>query len=1473
MMDDGCTLKCVERLSNMIREKKIYWMGEESMNENPAGKKERFQILLQQIGLTDDDYMPYFQQALIEKLSVSKQRKKWHFYFSFQQILPFRVWQQFYQQLTKSFSHIASIDMTINVLHPEVTEQLVHDYWKYCVQQLDGISPPILTLLNEQYPMLQGQKVIVNVNNELEGMQIKNKYSSMILSVFEKVGFPRLSIQTEIVSTEPSEEYHQFLEQKRKEDEERAKQALLEMQKRETAQKDAKDEAQEDHGPLMIGYTIKDDSEFKKLEEIVDEERRIAIEGYVFEAETKELRSGRTLLTFKITDYTDSILVKMFSRDKEDAALLNKVKKGMWLRVRGSVQNDTFVRDLVMIANDINEVKPVEREDTAPEGEKRVELHLHTPMSQMDAVTSVSDLIAQAKKWGHRAIAVTDHAVVQSFPEAYSASKKHDMKVLYGVEANLVDDGVPIAYNDQHRLLAEDTFVVFDVETTGLSAVYDTIIELAAVKVRNGEIVDRFESFANPHQPLSATTIELTGITDDMVKDAPDVEEVLHRFYEWTGDAILVAHNASFDMGFLNVGYQNIGLGKATNPVIDTLELARFLYPELKNHRLNTLAKKFDVELTQHHRAIYDAEATGYLLIKMLKDAKEKGIQYHDDFNKYMGKGDAYKRARPFHCILLAKNEVGLKNLFKLVSYAHINYFYRVPRIPRSVLQKHREGIIVGSGCDKGEVFEAMMQKAPEEVVDIARFYDYLEVHPKEVYAPLIEMELVKDEQQLEEIIRNIVQLGDELHIPVVATGNVHYLHPTDKIYRKILVSSQGGANPLNRHQLPDVHFRTTNEMLDAFSFLGQEKAKEIVVTNTNKIADMIDVIKPIKDDLYTPKIEGADEEIRRMSYERAKSIYGDPLPEIVEARLEKELNSIIGHGFAVIYLISHKLVKKSLDDGYLVGSRGSVGSSFVATMTEITEVNPLPPHYVCPNCKHSEFFNDGSVGSGFDLPDKNCPQCGAKYKKDGHDIPFETFLGFKGDKVPDIDLNFSGEYQPRAHNYTKVLFGEDNVYRAGTIGTVADKTAYGYVKAYAQENNLQLRGAEIDRLSKGCTGVKRTTGQHPGGIIVVPDYMDIYDFSPIQYPADDNTSEWRTTHFDFHSIHDNLLKLDILGHDDPTVIRMLQDLSGIDPKTIPTDDPEVMKIFSGTESLGVTEEQIMCKTGTLGIPEFGTRFVRQMLEETKPTTFSELVQISGLSHGTDVWLGNAQELIQDGTCTLSEVIGCRDDIMVYLIYQGLEPSLAFKIMESVRKGRGLQPEMEEEMRKHNVPEWYIESCKKIKYMFPKAHAAAYVLMAVRIAYFKVHHPLLYYASYFTVRAEDFDIDTMVKGSQAIRARIMEINEKGLDASPKEKSLLTVLELALEMCERGFRFQRVDLYRSSATEFLIDGDSLIPPFNSIPGLGTNAAINIVKAREEGEFLSKEDLQQRGRVSKTIIEYLEKHGCLDSLPDQNQLSLF
>ncbi|WP_079480154.1 PolC-type DNA polymerase III [Halobacillus salinus] len=1428
-----------------------------------VNNQEKMHYLLEQIQFPHDLIEPHFKESALRKLIVHKERKQWHFHFDLPRPLPPSVYDLFTAKLISTFRPIAEVDWTMETRNKELTAEEVVEYWQSFIKTMTDLSPGYKDLLMEQVPEVNGNKVMLTCRNLAESHAVKKKIEAPLQAYCTKSGLPSLMFSTRV--QEEKEQIKKFHEERQKEDKLLVQQAVKDQEERAKDKDDSKPK-----GPLEIGYKIQDDP--VPMETIEEEERRMTVQGYIFDTEVKELRSGRHLLLLKVTDYTDSFSIKMFSRGDDHAELFKHISKGMWIKARGGIQTDNFTNELTMMANGLNEVKPLVRKDDAPEGEKRIELHAHTTMSMMDAPVSPDRLVKQAGDWGHEAIAITDHAVVQAYPDAHGAGKKNGVNIIYGMEANLVDDGVPIAYEEQDRDLESDTYVVFDVETTGLSAVYDKIIELAAVKVQGGEIIDRFERFANPHQPLSQTTIDLTGITDDMVKDAPEIGDVLRDFHEWMKDDILVAHNASFDMGFLNAGFQRIDLGKSTNPVIDTLELARLLVPELKNHRLNTLCKKFDIELTQHHRAIYDAEATGYLLWKLLKKALERGITNHQNLNDYMGEGKAYQRSRPSHCILLVQNNTGLKNLYRLVSESHLNYFYRVPRIPRSRLQKYREGILIGSGCDKGEVFETMMQKSEEEAEKVADFYDYLEIQPPGNYYHLLEKDLVQNEAQIYDILKKIVAMGERMGKTVVATGNTHYVEPHEGQYRQILIKSQNG-NPLARQTLPKVHFKTTNEMIEELSFLGEDKAKEVVVTNTHKVAGLIGEVNPVKDDLYTPNIEGADDEIRQMSYGKAESIYGAPIPKLVEERLEKELKSIIDNGFSVIYLISQKLVTKSLEDGYLVGSRGSVGSSFVATMTDITEVNPLPPHYVCPDCQYHEFFTDGSVGSGFDLPEKDCPECSTAMKKDGQDIPFETFLGFKGDKVPDIDLNFSGEYQPQAHNYTKVLFGEDNVYRAGTIGTIAEKTAYGYVKGYAGDNQLQFKNAEVDRLVQGCQGVKRTTGQHPGGIIVVPDYMDIFDFSPIQFPADDQKSEWKTTHFDFHSIHDNLLKLDILGHDDPTVIRMLQDLSGIDQKEIPVDDPEVMKIFSGPEALGVTEEQIMCKTGTLGVPEFGTRFVRQMLEDTKPKTFAELVIISGLSHGTDVWLGNAEQLINDGICTLPEVIGCRDDIMVYLMHKGLEPSLAFKIMEFVRKGRGLQDEWIEEMKKHGVPDWYIDSCKKIKYMFPKAHAAAYVLMAVRIAYFKVHYPIYFYAAYFTVRAGDFDLETMVKGSDAIRARIQEIQQKGFDATPKEKNLVTVLELALEMCERGYHFKNVDLYESSATDFIVEGNGLIPPFNAVDGLGTNAAINIVNARKEGEFLSKQDLRERSKISKTVLEYLDNFGCLEGMPDENQLSLF
>ncbi|MEG0293374.1 PolC-type DNA polymerase III [Enterococcus sp.] len=1437
--------------------------------------KEKFDILLDQMNLsTELRNHPLIQTGEILQVLVHKQSKIWEFTFKFSEILPAVLFQTFYQHLILAFKEIATTKMVVQPVSNQFNQQLLQDYWLLSMADASFDTPFVKQVLKTQVPTINEEKIYLPVSNEAVIGNLQQQYFPIIEENYQKFGFKRFRILPRINQEQVEEDLKALAQRQQEQQEMYMQQAAEAIATNEKRKKNNSDLAPL-NGPIQLGRNIPADELIMPMSNILEEERRATIQGYVFDVEVRELRSKRKIIIIKMTDYTSSFIVKKFSNNEKDEQVFDAIKKGMWLKVRGSVQEDTFMRDLVMNGQDIIEVAHENRKDYGPEGKKRVELHLHSNMSTMDATNSISDLVAQAGKWGHKAIAITDHGGAQAYPDAHQAGKKAGVKILYGLEANIVDDGVEVAYNAQPIALTDANYVVFDVETTGLSAVYDTIIELAAVKMNKGNIEQTFEEFIDPGHPLSKTTIELTGITDEMVRGSKSEETVIRAFHEFTKDCILVAHNASFDMGFLNMTYKKYGLPEAENPVIDTLELARYLYPEYKRFGLGVLSKRFGVDLTQHHRAIYDAEATAQLAWIFIKEAMEKHeMLLHEDLNRHVGGANSIKAARPFHAIIMAQTQAGLKNLFKLISLSNIQYFHnKQPRIPRSELNKLREGLLVGTACDKGEVFVAMMQKGYEAAKEKAAFYDYIEVMPKEVYAHLIEQELVKNEQDLEDIIAKLVQIGKELNKPVVATGNVHYLNEEDAIYRKILVNSMGHANPLNRHSLPKVHFRTTDEMLTAFQFLGNDVAEEIVITNPNKIVDLCDEVSPVKTDLYTPKIPGSEDEIRKLSYDRAEELYGSPLPEIVEKRLEKELKSIIGNGFAVIYLISQKLVLKSNDDGYLVGSRGSVGSSFVATMTGITEVNPLAPHYHCPNCQYSEFYEDGSYGSGFDMPEKDCPNCQAALKKDGHDIPFETFLGFHGDKVPDIDLNFSGEYQPVAHNYTKELFGEEYVYRAGTIGTVADKTAFGYVKGYERDNNLHLRSAEIDRLAKGSTGVRRTTGQHPGGIIVIPEYMDVYDFTPIQFPADDLESEWKTTHFDFHSIHDNILKLDILGHDDPTVIRMLQDLSGIDPVTIPTHDPEVMRIFEGTEVLGVTPEQIYSKTGTLGIPEFGTRFVRGMLEQTHPSTFAELVQISGLSHGTDVWLGNAEELIRNGTADLANVIGCRDDIMVYLMHAGLDDGIAFNIMEGVRKGKGIPDDWQAEMRKQNVPEWYIESCLKIKYMFPKAHAAAYVLMALRVAYFKVHFPILYYCAYFSVRANDFDLVAMSKGKDAVKEAIDEINHKGLDASTKEKNLLTVLEIANEMLERGYEFGMIDLYKSDAENFIIEGNKLIAPFRAVPSLGANVAKQICESRKDGPYLSKEDLANRGKVSKTLIEYMTENGVLKDLPDENQLSLF
>lgn len=1205
------------------------------------------------------------------------------------------------------------------------------------------------------------------------------------------------------------------------------------------------------------------------IREINETSGYVAVLGEVFKVETMETKTGKIILTFFITDFTGSIIVKCFLKPQEKEEVLDNIKKGLYCKVRGEAVYDSYAREVVLMGRDILKMKKIERMDGADE--KRVELHCHTTMSAMDGVTPVTKIIERAAKWGHPAVAITDHGVVQAFPDAQIAAKKNKIKVLYGVEGYLVDDGVPLALNEKGQNL-DDTYVVFDLETTGFSPKNDSIIEIGAVKIKNGVIIDNFSEFVNPRRAIPYKITELTGITEDMVRDAKSIHDVLPRFLEFIGDAVVVAHNASFDCSFIAKNSNDLGL-EFSPTVVDTVQVCRFLYPELKSVKLNLVAKYLGIKLESHHRAVDDAKATADILLECIKKIKEElEIETLLELNKVFLEKVDIKKLPTYHIIILAKNQEGIKSLYKLVSEAHIDNFFRRPRTKKSKLMEMRDGLIIGGACEAGQIYRSVIGgQSDEEIKEIMSFYDYVEIQPIENNAYLIEKGNVKDENELKEINRKIYNLAKEINKPTVATGDVHFLEPYDEAFRRIIMAGQGFGDADSQ---PPLYFKTTEEMLKEFSYLGSEIAKEVVIKNPQAIADSIDVVKPIPDETYPPKIEGADDDIRNMTMNKVHSIYGENLPEVVQKRLDKELNSIINNGYAVLYLIAQKLVAKSYSDGYLVGSRGSVGSSFVATMSDITEVNGLPPHYVCPKCKKSHFFLDGSVSSGADLDDKDCPDCGVPYIKDGHDIPFETFLGFEGDKEPDIDLNFSGDNQGDIHKYTEVLFGKGYVFKAGTIGTVAEKTAYGFVKKYLDQKGIQVSQAEIERLTIGCTGIKRTTGQHPGGIMVVPNYTEVYNFTPIQRPADDSTSDVTTTHFDYHSISGRLLKLDILGHDDPTVLRMLQDITGVDPKTIPLNDKKVLSLFTSPDALGVTKEELGCEVGSYGLPEFGTKFVRQMLVDTQPQTFSDLVRISGLSHGTDVWLNNAQYFIKEGYTTLRDCIATRDDIMVYLMYKGVAPKTAFTIMESVRKGKGLTEDFEKTMKENNVEDWYIESCKRIKYMFPKGHAVAYVMMAVRVAYFKVYYPLAYYATYFTVRgADDFDADLVCKGEGAIHAKLQELYSLGNNATVKDKGLITVLELSFEMYKRGFNMLKVDLYKSDATKFLIVNDALRPPLSSLQGVGVNAAKAIAEARVNGEFISKEDLRLRTKVSKTVIETLGNHGCLEGMSETNQLSLF
>lgn len=1246
-------------------------------------------------------------------------------------------------------------------------------------------------------------------------------------------------------------------------------QAMEEMAKAEEEEQLTKDLKEEEKTPLIYGRSLNIKSEPTKILEISVDSDKVCLDGEVVRIDSRDIKNEKVILMFDLYDGTSTITCKAFIAKLDFPTIFERIKNAKGIKVDGVAKYDQFAKEITVMANTIIETAGAKKEKRVDNSEqKRVELHMHTQMSQMDAVSSCADLLKRAVSWGWKSIAITDHGVVQAFPDAHKFLGKSgaDLKVIYGVEAYFVPDKDPSVFYSKGQSL-DTEFCVLDLETTGLSHITENITEIGVLKIKDGKVIDKFECFVNPEKPIPVNITQITGITDDMVKDAETIEKIIPKLIDFIGDSVLVAHNAQFDIGFLKHNFEKNGY-KLENTYIDTVRLAKMIFPDFKKYKLGIIAENLNIKVDIAHRALDDVKTLVGIFNIMVEKAKEKSAKTIDDFSNVFETD--IKNLPSYHAIILAKNYIGLKNLYKLISYSHLDYFYKRPRILKSMFNAHKEGLILGSACEAGEIYRAVLErKTEEEIADIAKIYDYLEIQPIGNNEYLVRNGTVKSKKDLQDINRKIVELGEKFKKPVVATCDVHFLDPQDEIYRRIL---QAGQKYDDADMQAPLYLRTTEEMLSEFNYLGEEKAYEVVVVNTNLVSDMCEKIKPISSEKATPHIDGCEEEIRNIAYEKAVELYGDPLPEIVKSRLDKELESIVKNGFSVMYIIAQKLVAKSNEDGYLVGSRGSVGSSFAAYVTGITEVNSLKPHYRCPKCKYSD-FTDYGVKNGFDLPDKDCPECGTKLDKDGMDIPFETFLGFDGDKEPDIDLNFSGEYQQKAHRYTEVIFGKGTTFKAGTIGTIADKTAYGYVKNYYEERSIPISNAEIGRLATGCTGVKRTTGQHPGGIIVVPKGREIFEFCPVQHPADDPDSDIITTHFDYHSIDENLLKLDILGHDDPTIIRMLQDLTGIDPQKIPLDDKETMSIFSTTKALGIDQSQINSEVGTFGVPEFGTQFVRKMLVDTKPNTFEELVRISGLSHGTDVWLNNAQDLINAGTVKLDEAICTRDDIMIYLIKMGLPSKPAFKIMEDVRKGKGLTEEQEDIMKEYKVPNWYINSCKKIKYMFPKAHAAAYVTMAVRIAWFKVHMPKAYYTAYFSIRADEFDSEVMIYGKEKVKNKMKEIELAGNTVSTKDKNMYTILESVLEMYEREIKFLNIDLYKSHATKFIMEEDGIRPPLNSIPGLGTVAAEGIHKAGKEEKFMCIDDMQVRSKIGKSVTELLEKFGCLNGMAKSNQISLF
>ena len=1324
-----------------------------------------------------------------------------------------------------------------------------------------GFDKALIKLVSEEFNLY----ISVNYTGTFEVEENSEEYKAAIQDAQEKINRENLQKAAEF--------YQEEVETAEKREEKHAENTTVEIEVREG--KFATPQIIQSSIRPLYGRSIR--GKMIPISSISGDSGRIVVWGDVFDIEKKVTKSGdKNIFTIDITDYTGSTTAKVFNSIKE-SAVIDNIKKGDTIVVQGDVEYDKYAGELVVNARSIGTAQKVKVVDNAEK--KRVELHMHTNMSQMDAVTSAGDLVNRAYQWGHKAVAITDHGVAQAFPDAMKAADKinkdeEKIKIIYGVEAYFMDDLVESVKGDADTGF-DGTFICFDIETTGLSAARDKITEIGAVKVENGVITDTFSTFANPEMPIPQKITQLTGITDDMVKDAPSQSKAVSAFLEFAGDNVLVAHNAPFDTSFIAKACEDMGR-EYNYTSIDTVAISRAILTDIKNCKLDTVAKFLRLGDFNHHRATDDAEMLARIFINLCQRLTDDyGITKTNDINTKIAGGD-FKKLPTYHQIILVKNKTGLKNLYRLISYSHLNYFYKKPRIPKSELVKYREGLIIGSACCAGQLYMAILEGKPwGELKQIASFYDYLEIQPAGNNSFMIRDGRFNSVDELHEIDRTIIKLAKELGKPVCATCDVHFMDPTDSEFRKILMAGQGFKDA---EQQAPLYFRTTAEMLKEFEWLGKDKAYEYVVENPNKIADMCEYIRPIPKGTFPPNIEGAQEQLIDITWKRAKEKYGDPLPEIVKERLDKELNSITTYGFSVLYMTAQKLVADSEAHGYLVGSRGSVGSSFVATMSGISEVNPLCPHYVCPNCKHSEFITDGSYGSGFDMPPKNCPECGTLMDQDGHEIPFETFLGFKGDKVPDIDLNFSGEYQSKSHRYTEELFGKNNVFKAGTISTVAEKTALGFVKKFAQERGLVMHKAEEKRLAIGCTGVKRTTGQHPGGMVVVPRTNDVYDFCPVQHPANDVNSDNITTHFDFHSIHDTITKLDELGHDVPTIYHYLELYTGIPVMKVSMSDPEVMSLFTSPKALGVTEEDIDSKTGTFSLPECGTAFVRGMLIEAQPKTFTDLLQIAGLSHGTDVWLGNAQELIHNGTCTISEVIGTRDSIMTYLMHKGLEPGMAFKIMEIVRKGNATKLLTEEHfkaMREHNVPEWYIDSCMKIKYMFPKAHAAAYMIATLRLGWYKVHKAVEYYAAYFTVRSENLDGAIAMQGHQAVRDKMNNIKQKQSvhEATAKDEAEFQTLQIVNEMMARKIEFLPVDIYKSEAKMFKVEDGKIRLPFSSLPGVGGAAADSLAETGKHTEYLSIEDMQIKTKVTKAVIETLKDVGVLKDLPESSQMSLF